>query len=243
MTLDILNLTKKYNNQIVLDNLNLDIKNIHSLVIIGPSGGGKSTLLKVIAGLVTPETGTVRINNKNLSFEEKYLEKYRKTIGIVFQSYNLFPHLTALENIILPLEKIHGFPKDESYKKALNLLEKFQLLEHMNKKPKQLSGGQQQRVAIIRMLALDSEFLLLDEPTSALDPYLVSEVLDTIMELKKEKKDLILVTHQMSFAKAVGDYLIYVDKGKIIEHGNPKEVLESPKSEELKFFLSKILKY
>ncbi|MBC2854992.1 amino acid ABC transporter ATP-binding protein [Cetobacterium sp. 2A] len=243
MTLDILNLTKKYNNQIVLDNLNLDIKNIHSLVIIGPSGGGKSTLLKVIAGLVTPETGTVRINNKNLSFEEKYLEKYRKTIGIVFQSYNLFPHLTALENIILPLEKIHGFPKDESYKKALNLLEKFQLLEHMNKKPKQLSGGQQQRVAIIRMLALDSEFLLLDEPTSALDPYLVSEVLDTIMELKKEKKDLILVTHQMSFAKAVGDYLIYVDKGKIIEQGNPKEVLESPKSEELKFFLSKILKY
>ncbi|MCJ8343815.1 MAG: amino acid ABC transporter ATP-binding protein [Cetobacterium sp.] len=243
MNLNIENLSKKFGSQQVLSELNLRIKDKHSLVIIGPSGGGKSTLLKVVAGLVSPENGKIEINGEKISFDEKYLNEYRKTIGVVFQAYNLFPHLSALENIILPLEKVHNLEKKEAYKRAENLLEQFKLTEHKNKKPSQLSGGQQQRVAIIRTLALDSKFLLLDEPTSALDPYLVSEVLDTIMDLRREGRDLILVTHQMSFAKAVGDYLIYVDKGKILEEGHPEEVLNNPKTEELKNFLSKTLKY
>lgn len=243
MNLNIENLSKKFGSQQVLNELNLRIKDKHSLVIIGPSGGGKSTLLKVVAGLVSPENGKIEINGEKINFDEKYLNEYRKTIGVVFQAYNLFPHLSALENIILPLEKVHNLGKKEAYKRAENLLEQFKLTEHKNKKPSQLSGGQQQRVAIIRTLALDSKFLLLDEPTSALDPYLVSEVLDTIMDLRREGRDLILVTHQMSFAKAVGDYLIYVDKGKILEEGHPEEVLNNPKTEELKNFLSKTLKY
>ncbi|MGX6592158.1 amino acid ABC transporter ATP-binding protein [Cetobacterium ceti] len=243
MNLNIENLSKKFGSQQVLSELNLRIKDKHSLVIIGPSGGGKSTLLKVVAGLVSPENGKIEINGEKISFDEKYLNEYRKTIGVVFQAYNLFPHLSALENIILPLEKVHNLEKKEAYKRAENLLEQFKLTEHKNKKPSQLSGGQQQRVAIIRTLALDSKFLLLDEPTSALDPYLVSEVLDTIMDLRREGRDLILVTHQMSFAKAVGDYLIYVDKGKILEEGHPEEVLNNPKTEELRNFLSKTLKY
>ncbi|MGL4307612.1 MAG: amino acid ABC transporter ATP-binding protein, partial [Cetobacterium sp.] len=174
---------------------------------------------------------------------EKELNDYRKTIGMVFQAYNLFPHLSALDNILFPLEKVHKISKEEALEKSSELLKKFKLWDHRNKMPHELSGGQKQRVAIVRALALESKFLLLDEPTSALDPYLVSEVLDTIMDLRQEKKDLILVTHQMSFAKAVGDYLIYVDKGKILEEGNPKDILNNPKTSELKTFLSKTLKY
>lgn len=243
MKLDIENLKKTFGEQIVLNGIDLHLKDIHSLVIIGPSGGGKSTLLKLMAGLLTPDSGKININGEEIEFNEKYLENYRKTIGVVFQAYNLFPHLTALENIVLPLEKVHKIPKKIAYERAKKLLEQFKLKEHMYKKPSQLSGGQQQRVAIIRTLALEAKFLMLDEPTSALDPYLVSEVLDIILDMKEAKKDLILVTHQMSFAKVVGDYLIYVDKGKILEQGNPKVVLENPETEELKAFLSKTLKY
>lgn len=243
MNLKIENLKKSFGNQTILNNVNLNIENISSLVIIGPSGGGKSTLLKIIGGLLTPEQGEIEINNQKLLFSEKELNDYRKTIGMVFQAYNLFPHLSALDNILFPLEKVHKISKEEAMEKSSELLKKFKLWDHRNKMPHELSGGQKQRVAIVRALALESKFLLLDEPTSALDPYLVSEVLDTIMDLRQEKKDLILVTHQMSFAKAVGDYLIYVDKGKILEEGNPKDILNNPKTSELKTFLSKTLKY
>lgn len=243
MNLKIENLKKSFGNQTILNNVNLNIENISSLVIIGPSGGGKSTLLKIIGGLLTPEQGEIEINNQKLLFSEKELNDYRKTIGMVFQAYNLFPHLSALDNILFPLEKVHKISKEKALEKSSELLKKFKLWDHRNKMPHELSGGQKQRVAIVRALALESKFLLLDEPTSALDPYLVSEVLDTIMDLRQEKKDLILVTHQMSFAKAVGDYLIYVDKGKILEEGNPKDILNNPKTSELKTFLSKTLKY
>ncbi|MGL6115857.1 amino acid ABC transporter ATP-binding protein [Cetobacterium sp. SF1] len=243
MNLKIENLKKSFGDQTILNNVNLNIENISSLVIIGPSGGGKSTLLKIIGGLLTPEQGEIEINNQKLLFSEKELNDYRKTIGMVFQAYNLFPHLSALDNILFPLEKVHKISKEEALEKSSELLKKFKLWDHRNKMPHELSGGQKQRVAIVRALALESKFLLLDEPTSALDPYLVSEVLDTIMDLRQEKKDLILVTHQMSFAKAVGDYLIYVDKGKILEEGNPKDILNNPKTSELKTFLSKTLKY
>jgi len=243
MEIKISNLKKIYNNQIVLNNLELDIKDVHSLVIIGPSGGGKSTFLRILAGLEKPEDGMITINNKVLPSKETELIEYRKTIGVVFQAFNLFPHLSALTNITLPLEKVHKIDKVEANLRATTLLNKFQLEDHAHKYPSQLSGGQQQRVAIARAVALESQFLLLDEPTSALDPALTSEVLDSILELKKEKKDLVLVTHEMGFAKNVADYILFIDKGRVLESGNASSIFSDPKTPELKEFLSKTLKY
>ncbi|GLI57427.1 amino acid ABC transporter ATP-binding protein [Propionigenium maris DSM 9537] len=243
MEISIQNLTKSFGEQVVLNNLNLELADIHSLAIIGPSGGGKSTLLRILAGLEIPQEGKITINSEPLNFDYKSLQSYRKGIGVVFQAFNLFPHLTALQNITLPLEKVHGLSLKEAGARASELLDRFQLGEHMHKRPHQLSGGQQQRVAIVRAIALQAKFMLLDEPTSALDPILTSEVLDSIKELKEEKKDLILVTHEMGFARNVADHLIFVDKGTIIEQGHPKELFENPQSEELKSFLGKTLKY
>jgi len=243
MEIKISNLKKIYNNQIVLNNLELDIKDVHSLVIIGPSGGGKSTFLRILAGLEKPEDGMITINNKVLPSKETELIEYRKTIGVVFQAFNLFPHLSAQTNITLPLEKVHKIDKVEANLRATTLLNKFQLEDHAHKYPSQLSGGQQQRVAIARAVALESQFLLLDEPTSALDPALTSEVLDSILELKKEKKDLVLVTHEMGFAKNVADYILFIDKGRVLESGNASSIFSDPKTPELKEFLSKTLKY
>jgi len=243
MEINISNLNKKYGDQIVLNNLELNIKGVHSLVIIGPSGGGKSTLLRILAGLEIPENGDITINNKNLSFNEVDLHNYRKTIGVVFQAFNLFPHLSAINNITLPLEKVHKIKKSEANLRAKTLLDRFHLEEHSHKYPSQLSGGQQQRVAIARAVALDSQFLLLDEPTSALDPALTSEVLDSILELKKEKKDLILVTHEMGFAKNVADFILFIDGGKILESGEAATIFSDPQTPELKEFLGKTLKY
>lgn len=243
MEINISNLNKKYGDQVVLSNLELSIKDVHSLVIIGPSGGGKSTLLRILAGLETPENGDITINNKNLSFNEIDLHNYRKTIGVVFQAFNLFPHLSAISNITLPLEKVHKIQKSEANLRAKTLLDRFHLEEHSHKFPSQLSGGQQQRVAIARAVALNSQFLLLDEPTSALDPALTSEVLDSILELKKEEKDLILVTHEMGFAKNVADYILFIDGGKVLESGEATTIFSNPQTPELKEFLGKTLKY
>jgi len=243
MEINISNLNKKYGDQVVLNNLELSIKDVHSLVIIGPSGGGKSTLLRILAGLEIPEDGDITINNKNLSFNEIDLHNYRKTIGVVFQAFNLFPHLSAINNITLPLEKVHKIKKSEANLRAKTLLDRFHLEEHSHKYPSQLSGGQQQRVAIARAVALNSQFLLLDEPTSALDPALTSEVLDSILELKKEKKDLILVTHEMGFAKNVADYILFIDGGKVLESGEASSIFSNPQTPALKEFLGKTLKY
>lgn len=243
MEINISNLKKTFGEQIVLDNLNLYIKDVHSIVIIGPSGGGKSTLLRILAGLEIPEGGIITINNKLLSKDEKELHNYRKTIGVVFQAFNLFPHLSAMKNITLPLEKVHNLNTQKAFTRAKTLLNKFKLGEHTHKYPSQLSGGQQQRVAIARAVALDSQFLLLDEPTSALDPALTSEVLDSILELKRERKDLILVTHEMGFAKSVGDYIVFVDSGKVIESGKTVDIFNNPQTHQLKEFLSKTLKH
>lgn len=243
MKLNISNLNMSYNGKSVLEDINLEIDNIHSLVIIGPSGGGKSTLLKIIAGLEVPDSGEIFVNNKKVIFQEKELQSYRRTVGMVFQSFNLFPHITALRNITLPLEEIHHFSKDEARETAMNLLERFQLVEHAEKKPIQLSGGQQQRVAIARTIAIGSQILLLDEPTSALDPELTSEVLDMISELKNDKKDLILVTHEMGFARQASDYIIFVAEGKIIEQGNSEQIFKNPKDPKLVRFLHQILEW
>ena len=243
MKLDIKNLTKIYSGQSVLDKINLKLRGVSSLVVIGPSGGGKSTLLRLLAGLELPNSGEISVNDESLSFEEKKLEAYRKTVGVVFQAYNLFPHLSALENITLPLVKVHKLSQEDADARAIELFRRFQLSEHIHKKPHQLSGGQQQRVAIARAIAIEPKVLLLDEPTSALDPALTSEVLDAILELKKENMNLILVTHEMGFARHVADYVLFVADGKILEQGTGIEVFESPQTDELKEFLGKTLKY
>ncbi|WP_461204664.1 amino acid ABC transporter ATP-binding protein [Clostridium sp. DL1XJH146] len=241
MKLSIRNLTKSFNGNVVLNNLNLEIEDKHSLVIIGPSGGGKSTLLRIIAGLEMPDSGEIYLNNKRIEFNENYLREYRKTLGVVFQSYNLFPHFSAIENITLPLIQVHKKNKEEANEIAVRLLKRFQLDEHAYKKPVQLSGGQQQRVAIVRALAISPECLLFDEPTSALDPELTSEVLDTIISLKEDKRDLMVVTHEMGFARKASDYAVFVSGGKIAEQGEKTEIFDSPKSDELKKFFNKVL--
>ncbi|MGL4671612.1 amino acid ABC transporter ATP-binding protein [Cetobacterium sp.] len=237
MEIKIEKLSKAFGEQIVLDEIELELSQIHSLVIIGPSGGGKSTLLRVLAGLESIDKGRIVLNGEVVPEKEESLHEYRKGIGVVFQAFNLFPHLTALKNILLPLEKVHQINPVEAEKRALKLLKRFGLFEHKDKYPHQLSGGQQQRVAIVRAMALEPKVLLLDEPTSALDPALTKEILEAIKELRKDKKDMILVTHEMEFAKGVADCIIFVSGGKIIEIGIPSEIFSNPKTEELKAFL------
>ncbi len=242
MILDIRNLCKSFGDKNVLRTVNYK-QDFHSLSIIGPSGGGKSTLIRTVAGLLYPNSGQIFVNNNNLIFSEKSLNNYRKNIGIVFQSYNLFPHLSALDNLTLPLEKVHNKTKKQSQQIAKKYLNRFGLYEHIHKYPSQLSGGQQQRVAIARAVSINPKFLIFDEPTSALDPEYTSEVLDIIEELREEGIDLIIVTHEMGFAKFASDYNIFIDEGIIKESGKTKEIFNNPKSKELKKFLSKILKY
>lgn len=226
MNLKLVNLTKRFGDEVVLDKINLDLKDVKSLAIIGPSGGGKTTLLRILAGLEKPDAGEVIVNGKEVVFEEKALLEYRKTVGMVFQSFNLFPHMTALENLTIPLQKVHHLNRNEATTKANTLLERFGLKEHTLKKPRQLSGGQRQRVAIARALSIDPQFLLLDEPTSALDPNLTKGVIRSIEKLREENKDLILVTHEISFAKKACDYYIFIKNGKIAERGYEENIFD-----------------
>ncbi|MEG1583104.1 MAG: amino acid ABC transporter ATP-binding protein [Cetobacterium sp.] len=237
MEIKIKNLCKRFGEQVVLNSLDLELEKIHSLVIIGPSGGGKSTLLRILAGLEIPESGSIIINGERIPEVEEELHEYRKGVGIVFQAFNLFPHLTALKNITLPLEKVQKVEHRIAKERAIGLLKRFDLYEHKDKYPHQLSGGQQQRVAIVRALALEPKFLLLDEPTSALDPALTKEILEAILELRKDKKDMVLVTHEMSFARDVADCVIFVSGGKIVEMGPPGIIFDKPVTFELCEFL------
>jgi len=227
----------------VLDGVSLRFDDVHSLVLIGPSGGGKSTLLRVMAGLLNPEEGSLEINGEPVNFDESSLRKHRRTIGVVFQSYNLFPHLTALENITLPLEKVHTILPAEARETAMQSLCRFRLESHAGKRPAELSGGQQQRIAIARAIAIKPRLLLFDEPTSALDPEMTGEVLDVIEELKDEGRDFILVTHEMGFAKIAADQIAFLADGKIVESGPGAQLFGSPQSVQCRDFLARILKY
>ncbi len=238
MNLELKNVTLRYDSLNALDNLSGTIENWKSIVIIGPSGGGKSTLLRVLAGLESPQTGSVRIGTHQLKFEEEWLREYRKKIGVVFQAYNLFPHWTAYQNICIPLEKVHKLSAKESKRRADQLLLRFGLIEHAMKLPAQLSGGQQQRIAIARAMAIEPEYLLLDEPTSALDPQLTYEVLDMIQELRESDTNLILVTHEMAFAEKAADQILFIREGKLHEKGTPEEIFHHPQTIEMKEFLS-----
>ena len=214
------------------------------LGIIGPSGSGKSTLLRVIAGLLPPETGTIHVNGKKIPFDDpQALLMHRRSLGIVFQSWNLFPHLSALDNIVLPLYRVHGYPLEQARSEGKKLLDRFGLLSHAGKKPHELSGGQSQRVAIIRAVARKPFLLLLDEPTSALDPLMTSEVLDLIVELKKEGISFILVSHHMHFLQKIADQAAFIDHGRWIESESVDDFFLHPKDPSVKEYLSKVLKY
>lgn len=239
MILKLENLSKKFGDKLILDKINLGIKDHHIIGMIGPSGGGKSTLLRMIAGFESITEGNIEINGIDLATQKKILHK---KCGFVFQSHNLFLHLNVLDNITIILEKVHGLKKRKARLRAESLLKQFGLIEHKNKKPHQLSGGQSQRVALVRALAIQPEVLLFDEPTSSLDPALTYEVLEAILELKKKNKDFIIVTHEIGFVKEVADYILFVHEGKILEHGDVS-IIDSPKTNELKTFLSKVFSW
>jgi len=241
MQIDIQNLTKTYGQQKALDNLSLQLDDVRSLAIIGPSGGGKTTLLRILGGLETPEAGTILLNGRGIDFDEQQLFEHRKRIALVFQAYNLFPHLTALENITLPMVKTRSRKPAEAHDEAIALLERFGMADHMLKQPRQLSGGQQQRVAIARALALKPELLLFDEPTSALDPEITADILDLINGLRAENRDLILVTHEIGFARHACDHVAFVRNGKVEAQGPSDTIYDQPGSLEFERFVSRII--
>ena len=211
------------------------------MVIIGPSGSGKSTVLRCMNYLEEPTEGDVIVDGKNLNVKEN-INNVRAEVGMVFQRFNLFPHMTVLDNITLAPQKIRGLSKSEAESIARDLLGKVGLSDKAEAYPEQLSGGQQQRVAIARALAMKPKVMLFDEPTSALDPEMVSEVLDVMKDLAKEGMTMVIVTHEMSFAKEVATRVLFVDGGEILEEGTPAEVFDTPKHERTKSFLSKVIR-
>lgn len=233
------NLSKSFGKNEVFSNIDLHIKPKEVLVIVGPSGSGKSTLLRCMNYLEEPTTGEIYFDG--VKIKDSDINAIRTEIGMVFQRFNLFSHMTVLENIILAPMKVRKISREEATKRAKDLLVKVGLLDKIDAYPDQLSGGQQQRVAIARALAMKPKMLLFDEPTSALDPEMVNDVLDVMQELAREGMTMAVVTHEMGFAREVGDRLIFLEGGKIVEEGNPTEVFENPKEERTKAFFSKIL--
>ena len=222
MKLHVENVTKTFGDHRVLDGISMGFEAVQTLVLIGPSGGGKSTLLRVLAGLEYPDRADdcrVVIDDEPVVFNETQLARHRRTIGTVFQAYNLFPHLTALQNVTLPLEKVHGLTREQARDTAMGHLTRFRLGEHSHKRPAELSGGQRQRVAIARAIAIKPRLLFFDEPTSALDPEMTGGVLEVIEELRDEGRDFVLVTHEMGFARRVADQVALLADGRIVESG------------------------
>lgn len=226
----------------VLSDLNLE-DNFSSLALIGPSGSGKSTLLRILGGLIIPSAGEIAFNNQQLNFSAPSLAAWHKKIGFVFQHNGLFPHLTGLENIILPLIHVFKIKKEDAVIAANRFVDRFKLSENINKYPYELSGGQCQRIAIARAVLISPELLLLDEPTSALDPEFTAEVLDMLHELLSEGLNMILVTHEMGFAQRACEKIMFLNQGKINEYGNSKILFTNPKTPELKAFLEKVLEW
>lgn len=239
--IEIRNLSKWYGNFRVLTDINEVIHKGQTVVICGPSGSGKSTLLRCINGLEPYQKGEIIVDGISLSDPRTNLYKLRQRIGMVFQRFELYPHMTALENITLAPMKVLKKSKKEAQKKAMELLERVGLPEKANEYPANLSGGQQQRVAIARALAMEPDYMLFDEPTSALDPEMISEVLDVMIDLAKEGMTMVVVTHEMGFAREVADEIIFMDEGRIIERGTDEEFFKNPKNERTKAFLSQIL--
>ena len=232
---------KHYGDLHVLKDINLEIGKGEVVILIGPSGSGKSTLCRTINRLETFESGSITIDGKTLPDEGKELADLRADVGMVFQSFNLFAHKTILENVTLGPIKVRKTPKAEADKRALELLDRVGVAHQKDKYPAQLSGGQQQRVAIARSLAMNPKVMLFDEPTSALDPEMVNEVLDVMVQLAKEGMTMIVVTHEMGFARKAADKVVFLADGEIVESNTPNEFFSNPTSARAKDFLSKIL--
>lgn len=234
-------LYKSFGKLEVLRDISVDIQNGEVIAIIGPSGSGKSTFLRCLNKLEEPTAGAIYINDENLMDDETNINKIREKVGMVFQHFNLFPHKTVLENLTLSPLKIKNAKLDEINEKAMGLLKKVGLADKANSYPDQLSGGQKQRIAIARTLAMDPEIILFDEPTSALDPEMIKEVLDVMRELADEGMTMIIVTHEMGFAKNVADRVFFMDRGTILEDDSPEVIFGNPKHERTKEFLNKVL--
>lgn len=239
--IEIINVSKWFGELKVLDNVNETIDKGQVVVICGPSGSGKSTLLKSLNGLEPFQEGDIRVDGISLIDPKINFIKLRQKMGMVFQRFELYPHLKVIENITIAPIKVLNQSKSRANKKALELLERVGIPEQANKYPGNLSGGQQQRVAIARALAMEPDIMLFDEPTSALDPEMIKEVLDVMVDLAKSGMTMVVVTHEMGFAKEVADEIIFMDEGRIIERGTDKTFFENPESDRAKDFLSKIL--
>ncbi len=235
------NIQKKFGNLTVLKNISLSVKEKEVVCIIGPSGSGKSTLLRCVNMLETVQGGTVEVDGFNLTDPKTDLNKVRQEVGMVFQLFNLFPHKTVLENITLAPIKVRKWSKEKATEKALQLLKKVGLQDKADVYPDSLSGGQKQRVAIARALAMEPKVMLFDEPTSALDPEMVQEVLEVMKQLAREGMTMLVVTHEMGFAREVGDRVVFMDEGIIMEEGKPENIFTNPQNARTKAFLSKVL--
>ncbi len=234
---------KWFGNFHVLKGIDLTVKKGEVIVIFGPSGSGKSTFIRCINRLEEHQKGQIIVDGIELSNDIRNIEQIRQEVGMVFQQFNLFPHLTVIQNITLAPAWVRRTPKQVSREQAMQLLKRVGIPEQAEKYPAQLSGGQQQRVAIARALAMQPKIMLFDEPTSALDPEMIKEVLDVMIELAKSGMTILAVTHEMGFARAVADRMIFFDKGEIVEQGTPKQIFENPQSDRTKLFLSQILRH
>ena len=236
-------LKKYYKKGVIkaLDGVSVDIARGDVVVVIGPSGSGKSTLLRSLNLLEEPTSGTILFEGTDITNKKIDINKHRQKMGMVFQHFNLFPHKTIIENMILAPVEVKHVPKEEAKAKAMQLLERVGLADRADAYPIQLSGGQKQRVAIVRALCMEPDVMLFDEPTSALDPEMVGEVLDVMKELAHEGMTMVVVTHEMGFAREVGNRVLFMDEGVIMEQGTPDEIFGSPKNDRTKSFLNKVL--
>ena len=236
-------LKKYYKKSVIkaLDGVSVDIARGDVVVVIGPSGSGKSTLLRSLNLLEEPTSGTIIFEGTDITDKKIDINKHRQKMGMVFQHFNLFPHKTIIENMILAPVEVKHVPKEEAKAKAMQLLERVGLADRADAYPIQLSGGQKQRVAIVRALWMEPDVMLFDEPTSALDPEMVGEVLDVMKELAHEGMTMVVVTHEMGFAREVGNRVLFMADGKLVEQGSPTEIFEHPQSDRLRDFLSKVL--
>jgi len=237
------NLYKSFGQVQAVKDVSLSVKRGEVVVVVGPSGSGKSTVLRCLNYLETPTAGTIVIDGVDLSNSKTNINHVRREVGMVFQQFNLFAHLTALQNIMMAQQKVRKRSKEEAERIAREQLARVGIPEKANSYPRQLSGGQQQRVAIARSLAMNPKVMLFDEPTSALDPEMIKEVLDVMLELAEEGMTMVVVTHEMGFARAAADRLILMDHGSIVESGKPNEVFNNPQQERTRAFFNQILKH
>ena len=234
-------LNKWFGSYQALKDIDLDVSHGERIVICGPSGSGKSTLIRCINSLEHHDSGQIMVDNISLNHSRASIAAIGAEVGMVFQQFNLFPHLSVLQNLTLGPIKVRGLSRADAEARAMRILERVQIPEQAQKRPRELSGGQQQRVAIARSLCMEPKIMLFDEPTSALDPEMISEVLDVIIDLAEEGMTMIVVTHEMGFARRAANRMVFMDKGEIIEMGRPKDFFEAPKTQRCRTFLDQIL--